>query len=50
MTNFLVFNTHIWLTKTENISTEMHFVLMFKIDILGTSRERHSPDDTLQRL
>ena len=28
---------HIWWTKTENITREMRFVLMFKIDVLGTS-------------
>ena len=30
-TNLLVCNTHIWQTKTENITTETHFVLMLKI-------------------
>ena len=28
----------------------MHFVLMFKIDVLGTSRERHPPDVTLNKI
>ena len=35
----LVFNIHIWWTKTENITTEIHFVLIFKIDVQGTSQE-----------
>ena len=47
ITNFLVSNTHIWCIKTENITTEMSFLLMFKIDVLGTSGERHAPDVTL---
>ena len=42
ITNALVSNTHIWLTKTKNITTEMRFVLMLKNDVLGTSRE-HQP-------
>ena len=50
ITNFLVSNTHIWWTKTENIITEMRFVLIFKTDVLGTTRERHLPDVTLGRL
>ena len=47
ITNFLVSNTHIWWIKTENITTEMHFLLMSKIDVLGTSRERRPPDASL---
>ena len=50
ITNFLVFNTHIWWTKTENITTEIQFVLLFKIDVLETSQERHPPDVALGRL
>ena len=38
VTKFLGYNTHI--TKTENKTTEMRFLLMFKIDVLGTSQER----------
>ena len=49
ITKFLVSNTHICSTKTGNITTEMRFVLMFKIDVLGTSRERHLPDVTFIR-
>ena len=45
--NFLVSNTHIRWTKTENFTTEMRFVLIFKMDILGTSRERYPLNVTL---
>ena len=31
ITNLLVFNTHIWYIKTENSTTEINFVHMFKI-------------------
>ena len=48
--NFLVSNTHIWWTKTENVTTEMHFVFLFKTYILGTSRERYPPNITLGTL
>ena len=43
ITNILVSNTHISCTKTENITSEMCFVLMFRSDILGTSLEHHPP-------
>ena len=47
VTNFSVSNTHIWWTKNENIATNMCFVLMFKIDALGTSQLGISfPDDS----
>ena len=48
--NFLVSNTHIWLTKTENFTKKMRFVLMFKMGDLGTSREHYPPDVTLRTL
>ena len=47
ITIFLVPNTHIWWTKAEYITTEMRFLLMFKIDAMRMSRERHSPEVTL---
>ena len=37
-------NTHICWTKAENITAKMHFVFMFKIDVLTTSREVHPPN------
>ena len=47
VTNFSVSNTHIWWTKNENITTNMCFVLMFKIDALGSSQLGISfPDDS----
>ena len=45
--NFLVSNTHIWWTKTESFSTDMRFVLTFKMDVLRTFRDRYPPDVTL---
>ena len=44
MSNFIGFNTHNWGTETENITTEMHFVLPFKIDVQWTSPVRHPLD------
>ena len=43
ITDFLVSNTHIWWTKTENITTEMHFVLKFKLMSWG------KPDNVTRR-
>ena len=48
--NLLVANTHVWWTKTENITTEMRFALIFKMDAIGKSHERQSPDVTLRPL
>ena len=50
LTDLLVSNTHIWWTKTENITTEMRFVLMLKTDVLGRSRERYPLNVILEPL
>ena len=47
ITNFLVCNTHFRSSKTKNITTEMRFVLMSKIYVMGTSRKRYPLDVTL---
>ena len=44
--NFSVSRTNIWWTTTENTTTEMSFVLMFKIVVMGTFGERFPPDVT----
>ena len=43
ITNFLGSNTHIWWSKTESITTEMHFVLNFKLTSWG------KPDNVTRR-
>ena len=48
-TNILVSNTHISCTKTENITSGMCFVLMFRNDIQGTSGKHH-PSTSLWHL
>ena len=50
MTKFLESNTHIWWSKTENITAEIRFVLMLKIGVLGKSQDRHPLDVTLEPL
>ena len=46
--NLLVYNTHIWWTKTENIPTETRFVLIFKTKALGDISRTFLTERTLQ--
>ena len=48
--NFLVYNTHVCWTKTENFTTEMSFVLMFKMDVLRTLPSGHHFGTFIRRL
>ena len=50
VTNFLVSNTHIWSCKTENITSEMRFVLIFKFDVPRALPTKCHYDTIIRRL